>query len=252
MNNAAEQFSIFLEQAKIDENVLAFWLCGSRGKGIVTDHSDYDCMMIVKDEAVEGYKTKYQGYGLPEIEVVGIFTLDEFKQYAAWDSPMAWDRYNFAHLKPLVDKTGQVQAIFDERATIPADKVEAFVSDKLGGFINQVYRSLKCLRDGNQIAARLESAESIYILLDVVFALHGKVKPYYKYLSWELEGYPLERLPWSPSDFIAKLTTVLDSADITTQQELLVGVEKVARAQGYDEAFDEWGEKLDWMKTYAK
>ena len=50
----------------------AFWLDGSRGKGIIKHaESDYDCMMIVKDETLVEYKTGYEKIGNPAFETWG-------------------------------------------------------------------------------------------------------------------------------------------------------------------------------------
>jgi hypothetical protein len=38
--------------------------------------------------------------------------------------------------------------------------------------------------------------ESVYWFLVTLFALHGRVRPYNKYLAWELDTYPLGD-PWN-------------------------------------------------------
>ncbi len=48
---ADEKFKKLLQEFKNDPNVLAFWLSGSRGKGLITKHSDYDPVIIIKDKA---------------------------------------------------------------------------------------------------------------------------------------------------------------------------------------------------------
>ena len=246
-----EQFKKILAEAKNDPKVLAFWLDGSRGKGIfVTEHSDYDCTMIVKDEALDVYKEKYGKNADPDLEL-GVKTLPAFKKHAEWQSEFAWDRYNFAHLRPLIDKTGEIQKLFDEKAAIPKDKTREFVSGALGAYLNQVYRSLKCFRDGDMPAARLEVAESVPPLLSALFGIEGRMKPYYKYLIWELKNYPLTALPWTADDFLKKVLHILATADRTTQQEILNGIEPIFRSAGYGEVFDAWKEKFDWMKNYA-
>jgi hypothetical protein len=58
-----------------------------------------------------------------------------------------------------------------------------FVRGHLDGYINQVYRSLKCYRDGRAAGARLEAADSVRPMLDVMFGLHGRLRPYCKYLE---------------------------------------------------------------------
>jgi hypothetical protein len=95
MNRTEMLFNQIVKDAQKDPNILAFWLDGSRGKGVITPYSDYDCTMIVEDEAFDDYREKYEGFGNREVEL-RVLTFDLFRKHAAWDSPAAWDRYNFA------------------------------------------------------------------------------------------------------------------------------------------------------------
>ena len=63
MNRTEMLFNQIVKDAHQDPNILAFWLDGSRGKGVITPYSDYDCTMLVKDEAFDDYREKYQGFG---------------------------------------------------------------------------------------------------------------------------------------------------------------------------------------------
>ncbi len=120
---AKKIFDRVLENAKSDSNILAFWLDGSRGKGIIEHaESDYDCTMIVEDKALADYKTRYENMGNPDFEI-GVLTLAEFKKLAAWGSDTAWQRYNYVGLNPMVDKTGQLGKLFKEKASIPESEI---------------------------------------------------------------------------------------------------------------------------------
>ena len=250
MNHTEAQFEEILATARKDPRILAFWLNGSRGKGTITPHSDYDCTMVVKDEALEEYKARYASLGNPEIEL-GVLTLDQFRRHAAWGSPEAWDRYNFAHLKALVDKAGEVQALIDEKGSVPSGQIPSCVNRALDHYINQVYRSLKCIRDGHLVGARLEAAEEVNPLLDAVFALNGRLRPYFKYLEWELKNHPLQKFGMDPREFIDSLLEILATADVKAQQGLLLRMESLFRSEGYGAVFDGWGEKLPWMKEFS-
>jgi hypothetical protein len=61
----------------------------------------------------------------------------------------------------------------------------------LDAYINQLYRCVKSRRDGVADAALLDEMESPPWLLETVFALHGRLRPYNRYLRWELENFPL-------------------------------------------------------------
>jgi Streptomycin adenylyltransferase len=46
MNPTEMLFNQIVKDAQKDPNILAFWLNGSRGKGVITPYSDYDCTMM--------------------------------------------------------------------------------------------------------------------------------------------------------------------------------------------------------------
>lgn len=90
------------EETTVDQNIIGLFSTGSCGKGMITDESDLDATMIVKDEVIDEYKNKYKGIGgiLCDLSVK---TMSELKEAAVWGGPMAWDRYNYTHLKAEVD-----------------------------------------------------------------------------------------------------------------------------------------------------
>ena len=54
-----------------------------------------------------------------------------------------------------------------------------------------LYRSAKNARAGLELGALLDAQESIAYYLEFVFAAHGRVRPYNKWLEWELREHPL-------------------------------------------------------------
>ncbi|MGH6972303.1 MAG: hypothetical protein ACREEQ_11895, partial [Caulobacteraceae bacterium] len=153
---AAGAFAALLQHARDDPAVTAFWLGGSRGKGRGTAASDYDCVLILADGATSSDRRAAEAFRAPGLEDLRIMALGEFERYAAWGSPEAWDRYSFVHVSALVDKTGAVQPMIDAKARVPAGEAEAFIGASLDHLVNQAYRALKCLRDGDALASRLE------------------------------------------------------------------------------------------------
>jgi hypothetical protein len=245
-----QKFNGIRNEAEKDPNIIAFWLAGSRGKGMVTQFSDYDCVMIVKDGVLDEYKKKYYAQKTDDIEF-WVMTLQEFRDHASWGSQYAWDRYNYAHIKSIVDKTdGEIEKLFLDKSVIPKDKIKEAVSGYLDAYINQIYRSLKCFRDGNPVASQLEANESIPWLFSSLFGLEGRLRPYYKYIQWEFKNYPLKHMPWEPDQLLEKVLKIIRTGDIQTQQELLKSIEPIFREKGYSEVLDGWEKKLDWMKIY--
>lgn len=248
MQNINDKLEQLVTQAKEDENILGFILTASRGKGMVTELSDYDCAMIVKDEFVSQYRKEFNNYGLPDIELQ-VFSESEFGNYAGFGSSEAWNRYNFAHLEMLVDKTGgKLQQMVDEKGIIPSEKINEVVTFSLEAYVNLVYRSLKNNRDRNTVGARLDAVESIPYLLTAIFAIEGCERPYNKYLVWEFKNHPLKKIPWDTEKFINYLMSILENGDVEAQKQLLRDSESLFRQAGYGSVFDSWGEKLNWMK----
>ena len=244
------RFRQIQQTAYDDPAVLALFVTGSRVVGFENEHSDYDCALVVVDAALEAFEHRYEGCG-PEIEVE-IFTLESFREHAAWGSDLAWDRYSWTHAIAEPDKSGgHIQQIADEKGRVPVEHVDALINESLDWYINQVYRSLKCLRAGDRVGYRLEASESIRPMLQALFCLHDRrVLPYYKYLAWELARFPLTKLRFPAAEFQADLLRILTDADRRTQQKLLVEMESLFRAEGYGPVFDGWQGKDRWAMTY--
>ncbi len=181
-----------------------------------------------------------------------IFSFSGFAEHAVVGSPFEWNRYNFAHLKALVDKNGEIQKLIDEKGRIPKERVRIYVSSKLNAYINSVYRSLKCLRDNNAIGARLDAADSVRFFLNVIFGLEGRITPYYKYLEWELQEYPLKKFGTNPKELVSLLLRILEDADVKMQNRLFELTEMACRRETYGRVFNDWGTDLDWIKAYAQ
>jgi len=244
-----QQFRDLWKEAKANPDIIGFFLGGSRGKGFQNSHSDYDLRMIVKDESAKTYQRKYEKITFKEIDLV-VLSLSEFRTYALWGSPESWDRYDFTHVKALVAKRSEIQKIIDEKGSIPKERQHDFIVYSLDAYINGVFRSVKCFRNQNETGARLEASTSLPYLLDLVFVLHRRPKPFYGYLERELKKYPLKKLPWSGKSFSKMLLTILSTADLKTQQKMLKAIEKLFRKEGFGHVFDGWEGKDTWTMNY--
>ena len=243
-----EIFGELLHEAKVDDNIIGFFLGGSRGKGYENELSDYDIHMIVKDEVAEEYKKKFN-QELPEVDL-GVSSLSEFRRYAGWQSDAHWDRYDFTHVQALVDKTGEIQKLIDEKGSIPKDKRDEFINGQIDAYLNGFFRSVKSYRRRDAVGVRLESAASIPYLLNAIFALHDRATPFANYLTQELKRRPIEKFPWPPEKLLEALLRILESGNLKTQQELAKTIESVFRKEGYNKVFDDWGEKFPWALNF--
>lgn len=244
--NLQQHYKKLLRYAKTTSYVLGIVLAGSRGKGKITKHSDYDIFIIVKDKTPKKIRKELKAFRKLDFDSF-VMDLTTYKKYAAWGGPYAWDRYNFARLKAPLDKTGQIQKIVIQKGSIPAKYRKQFIKDGLDHYINQVYRSIKTYRDGDFLASRLEGNESILPMLNAVFALHGRLKPYYKYLEWELKLEPLKKLPIPQKRFVKMVGKIAMTGDLKTQKQLLKILAPMFLKNGYKHGW-EW--KFDWLIKY--
>jgi hypothetical protein len=103
-------------------------------------------------------------------------------------------------------------------------------------------RCVKSRRDGRADAAVLDAMESLPWLLETVFALHGRLRPYNTYLRWELETFPL------PDDWNASL---LPERLATGSLHLFPAVESLARRRGHADVLEGWGSDIDHIRAFA-
>jgi hypothetical protein len=249
-NTPEQQFQQILDDARADRYVLGLFLGGSRAKGFGQESSDYDICIIIADDAPEPAHERYLQLNSELIDL-WIYPWSQFRTESAWDGPEFWDRYNYAHVTALIDKcNGEIQRLIDERGRIPAEQRNAWISGRLGGYINSLYRSLRCIHKGNMRGARLEAHDSIGFLLDVIFGYENRHRPFYGYLERELRVYPLTSIALSADQLLAKIDAIAANADRATQQELLAMVDSLLRPAGFGEVFDDWEAKYEWMQNF--
>lgn len=67
--------------------------------------------------------------------------------------------------------------------------------------------------------------------METLFALHGRVRPYNKYLRWELKQFPLGD-PWTAATLPERI--------VADPGGLFDDLEKDARKRGYGSEYDSW------------
>jgi len=229
--------------AERSDDVLGLYLFGSRGRGLfVDDRSDWDVWVVLRDDpALARFDARFPYMHGDRVEVVSS-TLAGPREHGAIGSPSEWSRYRHAHVDVRIDKTGgELLRILESKESIPAEQRDDVVRESLGAYANSTYRSLR-------YGTRLDAVESVAPALRAIFALDGRVRPFNKYLDWELREHPLAG--WNADELLPLVTGVLDG-DAAAQHELFRRVEAVARAEGFGEAIDEWEPDLAWLRGEA-
>jgi predicted nucleotidyltransferase len=196
------------------DGLLGMLLSGSAGRGYATEHSDLDVVVVLSDEAALG---RSSSHSLEVDEAVDSWS--ELTTVPAFGTEHWYYRWTYAWAPVLLDRTGgDLARAAHRQATLPPEESDAVLldHDRLDGWVNFAYRALKNDRDRRPLEARLDAAESVPWLLDVVFATAGRVRPYNKYLPWELRHHPLDE--W-PGDLLLELVGRTLSGDATAVRE---------------------------------
>lgn len=238
-----EVFEKIISECQNDNNILGAFLGGSRGKGFENDNSDYDIRIIIKDDAVFEYTQRYPKYFSAGIDIA-VMSFSEFQNYARWGSDTAWDRYEFVRAKALVDKSGQVQKIIDEKGSLPVAEKENYINEQIDAYLNCFIRSVESFAKNNIVGNRLEAAISLPCLINAVFAAEDRVAPFADYLEKELDIYSLGKFPLPAKELLSSIIKILDTGSLPEQRALEAAVEKYFRNIGFGRVFDDWGARL--------
>jgi hypothetical protein len=125
-----------------------------------------------------------------------------------------------------------------EQESLPTGSRDSIVREALDDYVNQTYRSLR-------YGMRLDAVEAVPPALRTIFALENRVRPYNKYLEWELRNHPLG--DWAADELLPLLDRVL-TAEPEAQRELFNLIEPLARRDGYGDVVDGWEPDVDWLR----
>jgi hypothetical protein len=239
------EFARLLDHARGDPNIVGLLLIGSRGLGgYVTDQSDFDAYVILREAALlDEYAERFPSAHGDPVEYI-LYPLEGFRDHAMPGTPSRWNAYTFAHIEPLIDKLdGEIGRIAAAKTLPgPEDAREFF-----DGYVNLSYRSKKNNLAGRGLEGRLDAAESISWLLDFLFAAHDRVRPFNKWLRWELQNHPLSE-PWAES-VLTRIEAVLSTGDLDAQRGLFHDAEALARTRGLDDIVDSWGPDAAFLRA---
>lgn len=224
-----------LQVARSREEILGLYVFGSRGRDFMVDErSDWDvCVVLAGREARAEFDREFPYAHGASIEIVSV-TLDELRD--AWSEH---SRYAAAHVEVALDKTGgELTRVVAEQESLPAGSRDAIVREALDDYVNQTYRSLR-------YGTRLDAVEALPHALRTIFALENRVRPYNKYLEWELRHHPLE--DWRAEEILPLLDRVL-AGEPEAQRELFKRIEPLARRAGYGDVIDGWEPDVGWLR----
>ena len=230
---------------------LGLVLSGSVGRGVATDRSDVDVYVVLTDDGVRGRDTT-RSTAVDEIPVA----LSELEDLPPFGSDGWWYRWSFAWAPVLLDRTdGRLPQVVRRQATVTRPEAEEILvaHDRLDGWINYAYRALKNDRDGRALERRLDAAESLPWLLDTVFTLAGRVRPYHKYLPWELREHPLP--DWEADELLGLLSATLDGdpaairASFTRVEGACAAFDRARPQPVLAPVIERWGDELDLFRS---
>ena len=220
-----------MRRAEADPAVVGLVLTGSQARGLATEHSDTDVMVVVQERGGQWTETTRTA----ELDTI-VVTVAELA-----DVSDRYLRYVFRGAQILLDRLdGRIAALAARQATPTQAEAAQWTREDLDGYLNFLYRAAKNRRAGQHDLARLEEIESVPWFLSTLFALYGRVRPFNKYLRWELETFPLPA-PWT-ADFV--IPALLGSPAGGRTAALLPELEKAVRAKGFGDVVDAWDLEL--------
>lgn len=232
----------WLDFARRDPRIVGVVVTGSRGRGaLVHAASDWDLRIVVRD-GEDAFAHSLETPHGSDVEV-SAWTLEAFRAVPEWD------RYSYAHVDVAVDKLdGEIGRVVEAHGMLAPAEADALARESLGAYTNSLYRSLRNQELGLELAARLDSADAVSSLLTALFALERRVRPFNKYLRWELETHPLDA--WGSEEPLALLDAALGGG-AEAQHALLRAVEPHLRAHGFGDTIDEWEPHVAFLRGAA-
>jgi predicted nucleotidyltransferase len=242
-------YESMVEAAQNDDRVVGLVLTGSRGRGpYARPDSDWDVRLVVRDDALAETEPLYSTEHGAVVEAV-VYSLTDFVRAGERGSEDEWDRYSYAHCEVVLDKLdGRIHGLVDGKGVLSADLAREVATRELDAYINSYYRSARNLGNGLAVEAHLDAAESISPVLTTHFALHERVRPFNKFLRWELEQHPLGDPRWTAAALLPRLEAIIGSGELAEQQALFRDLEQLARARGHGDVVDGWQPHVPWLR----
>ncbi|WP_030161761.1 hypothetical protein [Glycomyces sp. NRRL B-16210] len=232
----------FVRTARADPAVVGLVLIGSHAHdGLATERSDHDLWVVLADGASSPIQALH-GHRTALLDLV-VIPLSGFR---AAGMP-GFERYALARGRVVLDRLdGEIAAIAAAKRRLGEQEARGLAADLLDTYVNSLYRSVKNHRDGRLLASRLDAAESVGPLLELLFAMDRRPRPYNKYLEWELARHPLP--DWDAQALLEAVGAITATGDLGRQRRMFEQVEAKARAAGHGPVLDAWGADLALLR----
>jgi hypothetical protein len=229
--------------AEADPAVLGLFLIGSHAmEGMTTEHSDHDLFVVTADGATTDLE-RHHGQRSADLDL-NLVSFTDLRNGALSE----FMRYALARSRVVLDRTdGELTAFLAGKQRLGQQWAFDHAAEVLDAYANSLYRSVKNHRDGHALAGRLDAAASVNYLLDLLFTLDQRPRPYNKCLEWELERHPL--LGWDTASLLDTIGRITATGDVDLQRRLFDDVEAKARKAGHGKVLDDWGDDLDLMRS---
>jgi predicted nucleotidyltransferase len=245
---AAAAYRELLERARTDPAVVGVVVFGSTAAGpYATPASDVDAFVIVdgSDEDARAWSTPH---GSP-VEVWSM-TLDEFRAHALPGDASEWNRPALIRARVDLDALGgDIGRIVDRKRRLTGDEARRVAAHELDGAINSLDRALRSAENGRELAARLDAQESIGPVLRFAFAVEGRVRPFNKWLAFELETEPL-RTP-AFDGLLARVEGLALEPTAERLRDTFRMLEAAGREAGHGAVVDGWEPDVPWLRGEA-
>jgi predicted nucleotidyltransferase len=241
-------YADLLDRAGSGPAVVGVVVFGSRAAGpFATPSSDVDCFVIVDGRPEDTHRWA-TNHGDP-VEVWAI-TLDAFRGHALAGDAFAWNRPAFIRARVDVDKLdGEIGRIVDGKRRLEPDEATTVAVDGLGAAINSIFRALRNQEAGRRLEGRLDGLEAIAPLLSTAFALEGRVRPFNKWLRYELATEPL-RIP--ELEGLGELVEGLaEDPSVDRLRAAFRMLEGAPRSTGHGAIVDGWAPDVAWLRGEA-
>ena len=240
-----------LARASRDEATLGVLLKGSHAFDAADDESDYDLIWVLTDAERERRRAEGESLHVKErcdgalLDIVysSPASLGEAADEPGWWSP------GLAYSRVLLDKTGEVGERQRALASMTEERARGQAAECFDAYLNSFYRSMKAWRRGDELAGRIEAAESVMHLVRTLFSLERRWAPYPNRLRAELPRLDVQG--W-PAGYLERvLLAVVSTGDPQLQQELEERAEAALRERGFGHVVESWDGEIERVKSFG-